>query len=100
MKRANQPRTLRTTQLALGLRAAPQSVGIWQPEMGFQGSCPSTKSGWQVRTRQGLQRTSPWLPQDSNFKYHFKETLKMRESKKADLLKKAQVKFWAKEEEH
>lgn len=36
--------------------------------------------------------------QNSYFKYHFKETLKDRHMKRADLLKTTHVKFWAKEE--
>lgn len=45
-----------------------------------------------------LQKIVPCLPQDSNFKYHFKETLKDGRMMKVGPFKMTRVKFWAKEE--
>ena len=38
------------------------------------------------------------MPQDSNFKYHFKEIFRDGRMKKVDPFKMTGVKFWAKEE--
>lgn len=43
------------------------------------------------------ERISTCLPQNSTFRYHFKEILQDKHMKKADLLRTTHIKSWVKE---